>query len=206
LIQVKNVTEKPQLLSIYFFSMSTITTAMNEPFSGKTGIKNLTEYQASIIRRAYRHTTDEALAEMLQTSQRTIYEFRRLHRLLRDIGAPGVRSTKIAIPRPPTSLCLHDLKEVYQLCRQGKDTWAICLHFNITMDHCLECIAAAELVHGKNQPPLTIQVNDLQRAEPVKHSATPATYLQPAAVKFTRPKAEYSNRSPYGVARPGLSR
>lgn len=176
--------------------------------SEKTGQSFITEAQADTIRRAYRYTNDEQLASMLQTSRSAVKNYRHAHKLIRDSGAPGERSTKITIPRPPTTLSLADLKEVYRLHRQGRDAWALCVHFHITMDHCLECIAAARLVHGKRDEYMPSILPATYPTQPVENSATP-TVGKPAPTKvvaWSRPKAEYSNRSPYGIASPGLGK
>jgi hypothetical protein len=82
-----------------------------------------------------------------------------------------------------------DLKFAWQLYKQGRRLKIIAELLNTSTEDANAIVTAAYRRWGRGPRKTIIQPQQQQKEEP-----------QP----YTRPKAQYSNKSPYGISQPGI--
>ena len=97
-------------------------------------------------------------------------------------------------------LNINQLKEYWQLFRKGVKKKQMCEHFKITEAECLQALEVVNTFFGKG-PYTSMQQ---KRRGMVTESNNAPEDNNPEKVVRSRPPAVYSNRSPYGVASPGM--
>jgi hypothetical protein len=88
------------------------------------------------------------------------------------------------------TLTVEELRTLWEKYKRGMKRPAMLQLFGITEAQCMEALQAAEAIWGRG-PYRT------KYKQPAEQAPAPA----PAS---KRPPAVYSNRSPYGIAQPGL--
>lgn len=111
---------------------------------------------------------------------------------IKSNGIRKVRTTDIPelaeAAKPVMTLTIEQLRTFWEKYKRGMKRKAMCEYFGINEEQCMEALAAAEAIwgHGPHR---------------TKYKKLPD---QAAAPVSKRPPAVYSNRSPYGIAQPGL--
>lgn len=108
----------------------------------------------------------------------------------------------------------NEIKTIYQAMKDGRRKREVMKLMNFTEEEFSECFHQARLKFSKPvKAPRDKPSHDFVMGKPKECVVKPNDpFKRPKAcdVKqnepFKRPKAEYSNRSPYGIARPGINR
>lgn len=93
-----------------------------------------------------------------------------------------------------------ELPLFWRMYKQGVKKSEMCRYWNIRETHCMECLEVCEMIWGRGPRKMAV-------TEPEPPTVGDAKNLreQPAATTpLVRPPAVYSNRSPYGIASPGM--
>ena len=105
----------------------------------------------------------------------------------------------------PQPMTIEELRDFWKLQQCGANISVLARYFDISDEYAIECQHACQMLWkpGYRRYRLTQPSTPIPSTETVS-LPVPELLLKPA--NYARPKAEYSNRSPYGIARPGLSR
>lgn len=98
------------------------------------------------------------------------------------------------------SLGFGELPLFWRMYKQGVKKSEMCRYWNIRETHCMECLEVCEMIWGRGPRKMAVP-------EPEPPTVGDAKNLreEPAATTpLIRPPAVYSNRSPYGIASPGM--
>ncbi len=184
----------------------------------------LTEEDQRFIEENYLTMSDRQVSQAIRAGQSAVQTYREKNGLFKSRRVQPaykpslIKELDIELGYPAQSLTLAELPDLLSWYRYGLSEWQLCQRYRTTPQHLHEGLAVARLLHQNKQQrwglPPDKPARDPELIGPppqktIEKTATPAavTGLQPKPrIDWERPKAEYSNRSPYGVASPGLER
>jgi len=101
-------------------------------------------------------------------------------------------------------LTMVELKQLWEMYQGDCSIATICLYMRIDRDYALECIEAAKWLYEGHLHRLKIErIYNLNPRRKPEHKVVKMFHDDKSGI-YNRPPTEYSNRSPYGVASPGM--